>query len=54
MVHYKLTYFEPRGRAEAIRYIFLFAGVPYEYDEVNENHFAELLKPSQFDFLPCG
>jgi glutathione S-transferase len=30
MVHYKLTYFNIRGRAEPIRIIFAYLGLPYE------------------------
>jgi glutathione S-transferase len=30
MVHYKLHYFNLRGRAELVRYIFAVAGVEYE------------------------
>ena len=30
MVHYKLSYFNVRGRAEIARFMFAEAGVPYE------------------------
>ena len=50
MPNYKLTYFNGRGRAEAIRIIFEVAGVEYEDVRIEREAWPEL-KPSRFTKL---
>uniref|UniRef100_A0A915K7L4 glutathione transferase n=1 Tax=Romanomermis culicivorax TaxID=13658 RepID=A0A915K7L4_ROMCU len=47
MVHYKLCYFNVRGKAEGIRYIFAQAGVDFEDHRVSQDEWPQL-KPSKF------
>ena len=47
MASYKLTYFEARGRAEAIRLLFAQAGVKYEDNRLKREQWADL-KASKF------
>ena len=47
MVHYKLTYFNLRARAELIRLIFAVADEKYEDVRVEREKFATTLKPSE-------
>uniref|UniRef100_A0A914WWX8 glutathione transferase n=1 Tax=Plectus sambesii TaxID=2011161 RepID=A0A914WWX8_9BILA len=52
MVNYKLVYFQSRGRAEAIRYIFLHAGEPYDNHHVTEEQFSEIKSTLPFGQVP--
>ena len=42
MAQYKLTYFNVRGRAEAIRLLFAAAGVKYEDCRIGKEEFQQL------------
>jgi hypothetical protein len=46
MVHYKLQYFDVRGRGEHIRYLFAHAGIPFEDVRVQMSEWAAI-KPSK-------
>ena len=48
MPSYKLTYFNGRGRAEAMRIMFEVAGVPFEDVRVEGEKWAELKPISQY------
>merc|ERR1712226_521161 len=52
MVQYKLYYFDSRGRAEYIRYIFALAGVEYEDIRVSKDDWPELKETMPFGQLP--
>lgn len=49
---YKLTYFDSRGRAEPIRYIFAQAGVEYEDIRIKGEDFPKLKESTPFGQLP--
>lgn len=42
--HYKLIYFNARGRAEHIRFIFAYAGVEYDDERISREKWPELKK----------
>lgn len=46
MVSYKLTYFNRRGRAEPIRYLFAVADVPFEDHRIDEKEEWPSIKAS--------
>ncbi|XP_022915698.1 glutathione S-transferase-like [Onthophagus taurus] len=50
--HYKLIYFNARGRAEHIRFIFAYAGVPYEDERVSREKWPDYKKRTPFGTLP--
>lgn len=50
--HYKLSYFNARGRAEHIRFIFAYAGVEYEDERIPREKWPELKKKMPFGMLP--
>jgi hypothetical protein len=39
---YKLIYFNSRGKAELIRFIFAYAGVDYEDERISKDKWPEL------------
>jgi len=39
---YKLIYFNARGKAEHIRFIFAYAGVEYEDERISQDKWPEL------------
>jgi len=45
MVHYKLTYFQGKGRAEGTRFLFAYAGVNFDDHRINHDQWAAL-KPT--------
>jgi len=45
MVHYKLIYFNSRGRAEPIRLLFALAGVEYEDVRLDHGEIWQAMKP---------
>jgi len=52
MSHYKLTYFNSRGRAELCRLIFAVAGVQYEDVRLEKDHWPALKPKAPFGQLP--
>jgi glutathione S-transferase len=44
MTKYTLNYFNGRGRAEMIRYIFVAGGLEYEDNRIEQSKWAELKK----------
>ncbi|KAJ8953210.1 hypothetical protein NQ317_000029 [Molorchus minor] len=46
--HYKLTYFNSRGRAEHIRFIFAYAGVEYEDERIPKEKWPEVKKSTKY------
>ncbi|KAI4470498.1 glutathione s-transferase [Holotrichia oblita] len=50
--HYKLIYFNARGRAEHIRFIFAYAGIEYEDERISREKWPELKKKTPFGLLP--
>ena len=52
MVHYKLVYFDTRGRAEPVRLIFAQAGVEYEDRRVTTAEWMEMKPDTPFGTLP--
>ncbi|KAF8363340.1 hypothetical protein PRIPAC_90263 [Pristionchus pacificus] len=52
MPHYKLTYFNVRGRGEPVRMMFTIAGVPFEDKRIDKADWPELKKTFPFGTLP--
>ncbi|GMS98980.1 hypothetical protein PENTCL1PPCAC_21155, partial [Pristionchus entomophagus] len=52
MVHYKLTYFDLRGRAESIRQVFAYAGVPFEDVRIERVRWPQIKPHTPFGQLP--
>jgi len=53
MVHYRLIYFNSRGRGEPIRYLFALAGVEYEDVRLDHGEKWQTMKPNTpFGQLP--
>jgi glutathione S-transferase len=52
MVHYKLTYFNGRGRAEIVRLIFAVAGVEYEDVRLDKEKWPALKPSTPFGQVP--
>ncbi|GMT27464.1 hypothetical protein PFISCL1PPCAC_18761, partial [Pristionchus fissidentatus] len=52
MVHYKLTYFDLRGRAESIRQVFAYAGVAFDDVRIPRDKWPELKPQTPFGQLP--
>uniref|UniRef100_A0A915K820 glutathione transferase n=1 Tax=Romanomermis culicivorax TaxID=13658 RepID=A0A915K820_ROMCU len=52
MVHYKLCYFNVRGKAEGIRYIFAQAGVDFEDHRVSHDEWPKLKPNTPMGQLP--
>ncbi|GLV45916.1 Glutathione S transferase S1 [Carabus blaptoides fortunei] len=50
--NYKLVYFNARGRAEHIRFIFAYAGIDYEDVRVAREKWPEYKKKTPFGALP--
>ncbi|XP_046852796.1 glutathione S-transferase 1-like [Xenia sp. Carnegie-2017] len=50
MAQYKLTYFNVRGRAEAIRLLFAAAGVKYEDCRIGKEEFQQLKSSGKLPF----
>ncbi|XP_075216973.1 glutathione S-transferase-like [Lycorma delicatula] len=50
--HYKLIYFNSRGRAEHIRFIFAYAGIDYTDHRIPTEKWPELKKSVPFGMLP--
>ncbi|KAF5290613.1 hypothetical protein FQR65_LT01903 [Abscondita terminalis] len=50
--HYKLVYFNARGRAEHIRLIFAYSGIEYEDYRVPKERWPEYKKKTPFGMLP--
>ncbi|EFA00065.1 glutathione S-transferase [Tribolium castaneum] len=50
--NYKLIYFNARGRAEHIRFIFAYAGVEYEDERIPREKWPEIKKRTPFGMLP--
>ncbi|KAJ9598227.1 hypothetical protein L9F63_011048, partial [Diploptera punctata] len=49
---YKLIYFNARGKAEHIRFIFAYAGVDYEDERIPQEKWPELKRKMPFGMLP--
>lgn len=49
---YKLIYFNARGRAEHIRYIFAYAGIDYIDERIPKERWPELKKSMPYGMLP--
>nr|XP_034174007.1 glutathione S-transferase-like [Osmia lignaria]XP_034174008.1 glutathione S-transferase-like [Osmia lignaria] len=49
---YKLIYFNARGRAEHIRYIFAYAGIDYVDQRIPKERWTELKKSMPYGMLP--
>jgi len=52
MPHYKLTYFNLMGRAEPMRLMFVYAGVPYEDHRIEKEQWATLKPKTPHGQLP--
>lgn len=52
MSTYKLTYFNARGRAEIIRFLFVQAGVDYEDNRIKFEDWPKLKETTPFGTLP--
>lgn len=52
MVHYKLVYFNRRGRAEFIRYLFAAAGQEYEDVRIEKENWPAEKPKAPFGALP--
>ncbi|XP_033230948.1 glutathione S-transferase-like [Belonocnema kinseyi] len=50
--HYKLIYFNARGRAEHIRYIFAYAGIDYIDERIPKERWPEIKKTMPYGMLP--
>nr|WEU54067.1 glutathione s-transferase sigma-2 [Protohermes costalis] len=49
---YKLIYFNARGRAEHIRFLFAYTGIDYEDERISPEKWAELKPKTPFGKLP--
>ncbi|XP_049818818.1 glutathione S-transferase isoform X2 [Aethina tumida] len=49
---YKLMYFNARGRAEHIRFIFAYAGIDYDDERIPRERWPEVKKRTPFGMLP--
>lgn len=49
---YKLIYFNARGRAEHIRFIFAYAGIDYEDERIPREKWPEMKRKMPFGMLP--
>ncbi|KAK2151386.1 hypothetical protein LSH36_365g04041 [Paralvinella palmiformis] len=52
MPHYKLVYFDIRGRAETIRMLFAVAGVPYDDYRIKSEDWLQLKPATPFGQVP--
>ncbi|XP_017777598.1 PREDICTED: glutathione S-transferase-like [Nicrophorus vespilloides] len=50
--NYKLIYFNARGRAEHIRFIFAYAGIEYQDERIPREKWPELKKRMPFGIVP--
>lgn len=50
---YKLIYFNARGKAELIRFIFAYAGVDYEDERISQDKWPELKRSEYCRILQC-
>jgi glutathione S-transferase len=48
---YKLIYFNARGKAELIRFIFAYAGVDYEDERISKDKWPELKRSEYYRIL---
>jgi hypothetical protein len=48
---YKLIYFNARGKAELIRFIFAYAGVDYEDERISQDKWPELKRSEYHGIL---
>jgi glutathione S-transferase len=52
MAEYKLTYFNARGRAEFIRWIFYAAGQKFQDERIERSQWPELKPKTQLGTVP--
>jgi glutathione S-transferase len=48
---YKLIYFNARGKAEHIRFIFAYAGVNYEDERISQDKWPELKRSKYYKMI---
>jgi glutathione S-transferase len=51
---YKLIYFNARGKAEHIRFIFAYAGVDYEDERISQEKWLELKRSEYYKLTILG
>lgn len=51
---YKLIYFNARGKAEHIRFIFAYAGVEYEDERISQDKWPELKRSEYCKIINLG
>jgi len=51
---YKLIYFNARGKAEHIRFIFAYAGVEYEDERISQDKWPELKRSEYCKVINLG
>jgi hypothetical protein len=51
---YKLIYFNARGKAEHIRFIFAYAGVEYEDERISQEKWPELKRSEYCKIINLG
>ncbi|XP_020864072.1 hematopoietic prostaglandin D synthase isoform X1 [Phascolarctos cinereus] len=52
MPHYKLIYFNMRGRAEIIRYLFAYLDIPYEDHRISQDDWPAVKQTVPFGKIP--
>ncbi|XP_066941846.1 hematopoietic prostaglandin D synthase-like [Macrobrachium rosenbergii] len=53
MPEYKLIYFNAKGRAELIRWIFAYGGIPYTDERIEKDDWPAMKSTIPFGKLPC-